>query len=170
MPKEVRLNDKMWFGKYKDKTIKRIIDSDFRFLETLVEKGKITFHKNVHDYINGDRPKARLRDDPRRWWEEPTPPPIPNDYGWDNPPPPTPQTYSISEVDRAYIEQRIREMGMNTNENDQVSAPTIGVPVGESWIDGTWSDGSTPTERSKKKIEEAYKKLSAVKFKNAIYI
>lgn len=53
MSKEVRLNDKMWFGKYKGKTIKSVVDADMRFLEVLMDKGKISLHQNVKDYIGG---------------------------------------------------------------------------------------------------------------------
>ncbi len=51
MPKEVRLNDKIWFGKYRGRTIKDILDYDRCFLDTLLDKGKITYHKNVLDFL-----------------------------------------------------------------------------------------------------------------------
>lgn len=53
MPKEVRLNDKMWFGRWKGKTIKWILDNDMNFLEKLCDRGKISYHKNVVDYLEG---------------------------------------------------------------------------------------------------------------------
>lgn len=53
MAKEIRLNDKWWYGKHKGRSIKEIIDCDRAFLEDLVFKGKITFHEKVQDYING---------------------------------------------------------------------------------------------------------------------
>ena len=63
MSKEVRLNDKIWYGKYRGRTIRDIVESDLEFLDDLVKKGKITFHKNVQDYLKGD-------DSPKKnWWE-----------------------------------------------------------------------------------------------------
>jgi len=52
MCKEVRLNDKLWFGKYKGKSIRVILDSDRNFLDNLVNKGTIKYGSNIIDYIN----------------------------------------------------------------------------------------------------------------------
>lgn len=76
MVKEVRLNDKLWFGKYKGKTIKDIINCDRNFIENLVTNNKITYNKNVIDYINESlfsmekklsRMEPRLAYDERPW-------------------------------------------------------------------------------------------------------
>jgi len=56
MPKEVRLNDKIWFGKYRGRTIKDILEYDRCFLDTLLDKGKITYHQNVLDFVS--KPKS----------------------------------------------------------------------------------------------------------------
>jgi len=58
MAKEVRLNDKLWFGKYKNMTFKILLGHDPAYLNNLVDKGKITFHQNIKDYLNSDeKPK-----------------------------------------------------------------------------------------------------------------
>lgn len=58
MSKEVRLNDKMWYGKYQGKTIKFILENDRNFLDILIDKGKISYHKNVLDYLNSGGRKS----------------------------------------------------------------------------------------------------------------
>jgi hypothetical protein len=52
MPKEVRLNDKMWFGRHKGRSIKEIIDCDYSFLYGLILRNKIIYNKNVIDYLS----------------------------------------------------------------------------------------------------------------------
>jgi len=52
MAKEIRLNDKMWFGKYKGLTIKKIIDMDRGFLEVMKKKDKIIYSDSVLKYTN----------------------------------------------------------------------------------------------------------------------
>jgi hypothetical protein len=49
--KEVRLNDKMWFGKYKDLSIKDIISRDRMYVESLMMSGKIKYSEKVDSYI-----------------------------------------------------------------------------------------------------------------------
>lgn len=61
MPKEVRLNDKLWFGKYQGKSIKDVIDSDRGFLDNLVINGRIKYGQNVIDYIKGLSRKKSTR-------------------------------------------------------------------------------------------------------------
>lgn len=50
--KIVRLNDKMWFGKYKNLTIKDVICRDKDFLDKLMNVGKIGYHDNVIKFID----------------------------------------------------------------------------------------------------------------------
>ena len=58
MAKEVRLNDKLWFGKYKNLTFKMLLGHDPTYLNNLIDKGKITFHQNIKDYLNSqEKPK-----------------------------------------------------------------------------------------------------------------
>jgi hypothetical protein len=68
MPKEVRLNDKMWFGKHQGITIKNILNVDRNFLDVLVAKGKITYHQNIIDYLKEDRDH---KTSPRSYWRAP---------------------------------------------------------------------------------------------------
>jgi hypothetical protein len=78
MPKEVRLNDKMWFGRYKGRTIMDILECDKSFLDSLLFRNKITYHKNVMDYLNGDGNKyswVKIRQDEGGE----------SDQGWDGP-------------------------------------------------------------------------------------
>ena len=64
MSKEVRLNDKMWFGKYQGKSIKDIIHIDKGFLDNLVVTDKIKFNKNILEYIKVHKKyKPRWDDD-----------------------------------------------------------------------------------------------------------
>lgn len=51
MIKEVRLNDKMWFGKYKNLSIRDIICKDRMYLESLMLTGKIKYSENVEKYL-----------------------------------------------------------------------------------------------------------------------
>jgi len=74
MPKEIRLNDKIWFGKYKGKTVKVILNGDKQFLDNLVERGKIIYGKNIIDYLDGDPKKGKLNSS-GAWWDEPLVPP-----------------------------------------------------------------------------------------------
>lgn len=53
--KEIRLNDKFWFGKYKNKTIKYIIDHDFNYLNSFFHDGKIKYGENILNYLNNRR-------------------------------------------------------------------------------------------------------------------
>lgn len=57
MPKKVRLNDKIWFGKYRGRTIRDILDYDSHFLDILLDNGKITYHENVLDFLIKQKPK-----------------------------------------------------------------------------------------------------------------
>jgi hypothetical protein len=61
MPKEIRLNDKIWFGKYKGNPVKVILDGDRQFLENLILKGKITYGQNILDYLNENHKKTGIR-------------------------------------------------------------------------------------------------------------
>lgn len=53
--KIVRLNDKMWFGKYLGMSIKDVLMRDKKFLDVLVNKGKISYHENVQDFLNENK-------------------------------------------------------------------------------------------------------------------
>lgn len=57
--KEVRLNDKIWFGKYKGVTIKELLNSDRYFLDSLIIKRKIKFSQNVINYLGGNNEKMK---------------------------------------------------------------------------------------------------------------
>lgn len=70
MPKEVRLNDKMWFGKYRGRTIKDLLNIDRYYLDDLVMKNKIIFSKNVTDYLGNKRNHSISWSN----WDEPAPP------------------------------------------------------------------------------------------------
>jgi hypothetical protein len=58
--KELRLNDKIWFGKYKDKRVVDVLDLDKNFLDKMVESGKYFYSDNVKNYIYGDNKKKKL--------------------------------------------------------------------------------------------------------------
>lgn len=62
MSKEIRLNDKMWFGRYNGKTIKWIIDNDMNFIDKLIDGGKISYHKNILDYLEGGSKYSKKTD------------------------------------------------------------------------------------------------------------
>ena len=63
--KEIRLNDKMWFGKYKGVRMKDVADRDRMFLDKLLlDNTDFEFAENLKSYLgkrksfgdNGDRP------------------------------------------------------------------------------------------------------------------
>lgn len=111
MAKEVRLNDKWWYGKHKDRSIREILDCDRMFLEDLVYKGKIKFHQNIQDYLNGNyRPEKKryfVPDDDDQWWR-PSSAPVVNDdpHGqqdyssieWEEPAQPITASTTVSEL------------------------------------------------------------------------
>lgn len=67
--KIVRLNDKMWFGKYIGLTIKDILNRDKKFLDNLVNSGLISYHDNVLNYLeNGNESKSKTE---YRWYRTP---------------------------------------------------------------------------------------------------
>jgi len=84
MPKEVRINDKMWYGKYKGMTMKDLLYRDRGFLDNMVDRGKIEFHQNVLDYLKNDT-KQKKGWEPPIWGDGLYHPPFrsvaDNDYG-----------------------------------------------------------------------------------------
>jgi len=66
--KKVRLNDKIWFGKYKGHTIKEILSIDKMFIDKMIDKGKIIYDDNILDYLNQknkySEPKSMVFNEP----------------------------------------------------------------------------------------------------------
>lgn len=59
MIKEVRLNDKIWFGKYKGHTIKEILSIDRHYLDDLMFKNKIVYSENIIKYLEQKNSKFK---------------------------------------------------------------------------------------------------------------
>lgn len=51
MTKELRLNDKIWFGQYKGLTIRKIYQIDMPFLDRLISTGRFILAHNVTEYF-----------------------------------------------------------------------------------------------------------------------
>lgn len=63
--KVVRYNDKMWFGKHKDKSVSDILKIDPPFLVKILKEGKIQFDERTMSVLNGRNPfskSARITD------------------------------------------------------------------------------------------------------------
>lgn len=66
--KEIRLNDKMWFGKYSGYSIKDIMDRDMLYVDKLISGSKFKINDNIFKYIekrNEERRKSRWGEDDR---------------------------------------------------------------------------------------------------------
>jgi len=53
--KTIRLNDKMWFGKYKDHRMMDILNRDRSYLDRLCDSGLIKYDDKIIDYIKNYR-------------------------------------------------------------------------------------------------------------------
>lgn len=51
MAKELRLNDKIWFGQYKGLTVLKVYQIDKAFLDRLISTGKFTLSKKVIEFF-----------------------------------------------------------------------------------------------------------------------
>jgi len=66
MPKEVRYNDKFWFGKYKNKRIRSILSGDIKYVDSLIEKGMITLDNKLSSHYEAlKRDMYRNKEDER---------------------------------------------------------------------------------------------------------
>jgi hypothetical protein len=65
MPKEVRYNDKLWFGKYKGKRVKSVL-RDTKYVDSLLEKDMIRLDKKLSCYYESmKREKQRESEEDR---------------------------------------------------------------------------------------------------------
>jgi len=75
--KEVRFNDKFWFGKYKNLRLGDIIKKDPKFVMRLMDCGKISIDDKSHEFLMhvtgmSKSKKIRVAASPpmMRWWDE----------------------------------------------------------------------------------------------------